>query len=348
MANPSPPIQLIHEDRVLSVDCRNPSLGAWSFLGNGDLNPTPVAPESPGQAAPKPGACELVYIGRWPATDDALATLKEFACRYGPKRTSLKVFYERGSDLLEGIRHAAGTQGRFTADFIGELPELTEEDVQTLASRGARLAAIAGWEQRFDQFDLDRLRWICEMGLQVPVVIYLDSDNASDSIDFAERCLEANYDSGVSFLPSILHPLCDPDHANSTNPWGIVEALMTAYKKFRHHDLVMEPVRSVMESIASATAGEASELTESRRFRILEDGRTVAYRKSASLAVHSVSLDRPLNDRCSDCQWKYLCGGCEPLDGNAFESICIPFQVFFEVLVKEMHLTHEMLLQAST
>lgn len=286
--------------------------------------------------------CEITYVGSWPPSKEACDAIDEAGKRYGPKATRLIIhFSDPETDLVEGLNHFVGPDTRCTAEFLGPLPNLDEDDVAHLISRGVSVRQTAGWPLN-NVPDLDRISQVSELGLRVPVVWYVHRENIAQVLESANTMLFTNYNAGVAFEPICAHPqftLDAIDFVPSAEDYS--EMLIDAYKQFRHYDDVFEPLRSLIRNLQYG--GWNRELGHGLPIRIRIDGsgelyeyRQLPWRSSTDVEVpHDAGLQ--LAEPCHACRWKATCGGCEQTDPQLFDLICEYRMLYLEFFVRKMH-----------
>lgn len=287
---------------------------------------------------------EILYVGAWPAPDEANSAIIEMAAKGDPRTTYLRVFFTGEADLIQGLEKLAGPNGRCTVRFFGQAPELSEEDLSTLLRRGASLTHTCGWPVDKSQPGLDHVTRLSELGLRIPVTIYVHKDNLSGLIEFAHKCLQSNYNAGVAFEPACAHPaftLSDASQLPDAREFS--ELLVDAYEVFRHYDEVFEPIVSLVRNLQLGGWDPLSENDLPVRFRIDETGTVQRFRQlpwSSGDPAFAGSVGEepvPLSETCNSCRWKEVCGGCEKTDDNIFDLICNYRMLFLEYFVREMH-----------
>ncbi|MEI8382656.1 MAG: hypothetical protein WCJ09_21170 [Planctomycetota bacterium] len=333
----------LSEDRRLVVDAVHP----WNAAVVAERQPDVAAVIHAGRHPDRMPVhrCQIDYVGPWPPSEQAMRSINLVAESYGPRRTSLNVYFTNPEvDLVGGLTQFAGQTNRCAAIFVGKIPELSEGDISSLIRRGASVRYASGYPIGSNT-DIQAIRLMSERGLRIPIVFYLHRGNMGTALDDAQQMLDITYQGGVSFVPATSHPQFNPSNGLEL-PSGVEfsEFLVKAYRQFPHFDDVFEPITSFTERLSKGVWSPEFNHYLPVRYRIDEDGLTHQYRclpwRGVQSHIPPSSEQAPvasLSSACAKCRWFKTCGGCDATAETIFDLHCHHNMLFLEFFTRQMH-----------
>lgn len=252
----------------------------------------------------------------------------------------------------------------------GRFPVLSDEIVGRMINHGIVCSEIAGWwpgcgRDESLQLESDRIARNAELGLQVPVIWYVHTENLPRILELIEESLQANWHSGFSILPACLSPAAALTNSppQSPNPSEFCALLVRAYQRFPHYDDVFEPLLELARNVRHGGWHRwfsvprplnllVTDRGDCRLFRQLPAGARDWSTVSDVLAMNPGTAVDSLVDAarrdadfashpfCCRCNWQYVCGGMdkqmeqEPCRSDA-EVVCSYRQLFSEFFTRQ-------------
>jgi hypothetical protein len=288
----------------------------------------------------------LSYVGPWPAADPAIYTLRRLIRQHGVDRTTVRTYVSAESDLIGGLDKLLGPQSQYPIQFWGSVPDLSEHDVAVLLKRRATVVEVAGWPQDSHP-DVVRLSRLSDLGLRIPVCVYVHRFNLADALGMGDRLLQATRYSGLSFEPVSAHPGLTLDDLQILPTSEEYSALLAeAYQRFQHYDDVFEPLISLVDNLRFGGWDPLTNQGLPHKYLVDASGKVRSFRQfpwaipidptGESDATDKMSVR--LASACGSCRWRCICGGCEATANEAlFELACGYRKLFLEFFTIEMH-----------